>query len=69
MNTWTLERVECLKDYLTLNGDLVLKSGQDAILIAIESIPEDLLQMEEWCDLWLDEKEKSQVLTTTMHPH
>lgn len=69
MNTWTWERVEFLKDYLTLNGDLVLKSGQEAILLAINSIPEDLMQMEQWCDQWLDEKEKSHVLTNMMKLH
>jgi hypothetical protein len=64
MKHWTHEHVDQLTDYLTLNGDLVLKSGQEAIVVAIKSVPEDLTEMDAWCDKWLDEKARFKLVSS-----
>ena len=69
MKIWTHRQVELLKDYLILYGDLVLKSGQTAILPALANIPEILSEMDAWCDHWLDEQGRSKVVKSVLGTH
>jgi len=62
LNYWTDLNIEMIKDYLTLNGDLVLKSGQSALSEALNDLPQDTNNMDAWCTLWLDEKGKSKLI-------
>lgn len=62
MQNWNDLSIEQIQRYLTLKGDLVLKSGQAALTEALNDLPENTNNMEAWCDLWLDEKGKSKFL-------
>ena len=62
MNDWTNLNIDQIKDYLTLRGDLVLKSGQRALPEALNDLPLNTNNMDAWCSLWLDEKSKSKLI-------
>lgn len=61
MYNWNDLNIEQIERYLTLQGDLVLKSGQTALSKALNDLPNNTNSMEAWSNLWLDEKGKSKL--------
>ncbi|MGD2117899.1 MAG: hypothetical protein PVG66_06055 [Chromatiales bacterium] len=55
---------DSVKDFLVLYGDLVVKTGQSGLRAALDSLPGDYSQMNDWCDHWLHEQGKEQILKT-----
>jgi hypothetical protein len=53
---WKKSEIVFIENYLTMNGDLVVKSGQKKLKKAIKDIPKNVSNMEDWCDKWLTEK-------------
>lgn len=53
---WKKSEIVFIENYLTINGDLVVKSGQKQLKKAIKNIPKNAGDMDTWCDKWLTEK-------------
>jgi len=62
INDWSRTNIDRLRDYLYLYGDLVLKSGQEAIRVSSESLPDDPTHMNDWCNHWLKEGSEKKIL-------
>ena len=53
---WKKSEIVFIENYLTMNGDLVVNSGQNKLKKAIKDLPKNVSNMEDWCDKWLTEK-------------
>ena len=53
---------DSIKDFLVLYGDLLVKTGQCGLRDALDALPSDYSQINDWCNYWLHEQGKEQIL-------
>ena len=52
---WKKSEIIFIENYLTMNGDLIVKSGQKALKKAMKALPKNVNDVDDWCDKWLTE--------------
>lgn len=67
LNNWTKAEIGLVENYLVINGDLILKAGQNAIRLACKALPEDPSLMDDWCKKWLANDGKEKLFTSIKH--
>ena len=53
---------DSVKDFLVLYGDLLIKTGQSGLRAAVDALPSDYSQLNDWCNYWLHERGKQLLL-------